>query len=189
MFESVITDGKTEREVTAIFYYLLQKEIDKLDTCQSNEFLDNTLAFVNKMLKVVAKRREVKYYFSLILDPIVNKVETLEGCLELELNKVNDYVKKKDKTQRQLYYDTNETETSPTDRSFVNINYEDQKRNSQNYSTISYDLSSTTLTDVKLEDDNLENLTNDRIFKLKKEETNDDMSYFCLFLKRFATNQ
>jgi len=84
-FENLLK--QTENDELIIFcYLLLEREVDQMNSPSASSFLD--VSFIGKILKSLAKKSELKLYFSMILNELILNVENnTDNCLEIDINR------------------------------------------------------------------------------------------------------
>jgi len=91
-YENILILDPEHEELLNLFYFLLEKEINELETPNINDFLENS--FLGKIFKNLCKRSDVKNYLSLTVKDIIMKLENLsENFIEIDLEKINEYIK------------------------------------------------------------------------------------------------
>jgi len=84
-FENLLK--QTENDELIIFcYLLLEREVDQMNSPSASSFLD--VSFIGKILKSLAKKSELKLYFSMILNELILNVENnTDNFLEIDINR------------------------------------------------------------------------------------------------------
>ena len=93
-FENILTQKPEQEEILLICYFLLEKEIDNLNTPSVSSFLNGS--FIGKLLKSFTRRQDIKSYLSMILGDLILKIEkSTVNFLEIDVSRINDHLKDK----------------------------------------------------------------------------------------------
>lgn len=91
-YENILILDPEHEELLNLCYLLLEKEINELESPNINDFLESS--FIGRLFKNLCKRPDVKNYLSLTVKDLILKLENLsENFMEIDLDKINDYIK------------------------------------------------------------------------------------------------
>jgi len=132
-FYSNVTSSFTLNENLLYFiYFLLEKEIDKLNDPQSYEFLEPSNSFCGTLLKCLSRNDEVKTYLEKILRKVLINVagflpsQKNKMFLGFDVEKINNFLKKDkcslSRTEKK-YNDYNDLLTKDIKRSRMNMKF------------------------------------------------------------------
>jgi hypothetical protein len=99
-YENLLIQNPEHEELLILCYLLLEKEIENMNSASVSSFLDESTTFIGKLLKSYTKKQELKTYLTVTLGSLIMKIEnSSEGCLDLDLSRLSNYVNNKTNNQ------------------------------------------------------------------------------------------
>ncbi len=119
-YENLLIQNPENEELLVLCYLLLEKEIDNMNSASVSSFLDEATSFIGKLLKSYNKKQELKTYLTSTLGSLVLRLENSnDGCLDLDLSRISNYINYK-KTNQVV----NKSYTEEKTRSIMGIDNE-----------------------------------------------------------------
>ena len=96
-YDNILIPNPENEELLILIYKLLEKEIANMNSASIDEFLHDS-TFLGKFISSFSKRQELNFFLSILLNPIITSIENEnDGCLDMSLFSIQNYVKKKKK--------------------------------------------------------------------------------------------
>ena len=94
-YDNILIPNPENEELLILIYKLLEKEIANMNSASIDEFLHDS-TFLGKFISSFSKRQELNFFLSILLNPIITSIENEnDGCLDMSLFSIQNYVKKK----------------------------------------------------------------------------------------------
>lgn len=99
-YENLLIQNPEHEELLILCYLLLEKEIENMNSASVSSFLDESNTFIGKLLKSYTKKQDLKTYLTVTLGSLIMKIEnSSEGCLDLDVSRLSNYVNYKINTK------------------------------------------------------------------------------------------
>lgn len=93
-YENILIQKPEQEEILLICYYLLEKEIDSLNSPSVSSFLNGS--FIGKLLKSFTRRQDIKSYLSMVCGDLILKMEkSTINFLEIDVSRINEHIRSK----------------------------------------------------------------------------------------------
>jgi len=98
-YDNILIPNPEQEELLILIYKLLEEEITPMNSASIDEFLHDS-TFLGKFVSSFMKRQELNVFLSILLNPIIEKIENKnDGCLDMSLFSIQNYINKKNENK------------------------------------------------------------------------------------------